>query len=221
MLLFFQIISRVLSFFILITASPVLLLIGLIIYIENREFPVFIQKRGITLNNSCFNIYKFRTIRTQTPKTSSGSFLYKPGMEFYISPFSAFLRKTGLDETLQLLNIIKGEMNFIGPRPLSLDDLEIMMRDFPGLYSIREKINIKPGITGLWQIFGDRDLGIKNIIENDLHYYKNKSFKLDTKILFFTLIVMIKGNHSDSIINTKKNLNTRLINNAMGYEGKS
>ncbi len=90
----------------------------------------------------------------------SGSIFFKPELGKNVSKLGLFLRRTGLDEIPQLINVIKGDMSFIGPRPLSFDDLAVIKKNYPGLYKLRAQLNIKPGITGYWQVFGNRELGV-------------------------------------------------------------
>jgi undecaprenyl-phosphate galactose phosphotransferase len=105
-------------------------------------------------------------------------------------------------------------MQFIGPRPLTLEDLKTIKKYNPDLYEKRSGIKMKPGITGYWQTFGNRNNGVEDLINSDLYYYKNASFKLGVKIMFMTIFIMLTGKHSDSIIiKTKKGNSSTLIDN--------
>ena len=194
---------RIFALILTIIILPFLLLIGLVVFLSTKGFPLFAQKRAITLEGRVFYIYKFRTMKKHTKQYPSGSIFYKPELEREVTRFGLFLRKTGLDEILQLINIVKGDMSFIGPRPLSVEDLEIMKKDFPEIYSSRARINLKPGITGYWQILGDRKSGMEDLLLNDLYYFKNRSLKLNLKILALTIKTIVTRTHSDSIISTQ------------------
>ena len=105
-----------------------------------------------------------------------------------------------MDELPQLINVLKGEMNFIGPRPLSFYDLEILFNTNPHTYLFRHNIDIKPGITGHWQVFGNRNEGLTNLLAHELFYKNNKSVKLNISIIFNTFRIIILGRHSDAIV---------------------
>lgn len=91
-------------------------------------------------------------------------------------------------------------MSFIGPRPLMIQDLEILKNEFPNHYQLREKISAKPGISGVWQIVGDRTQGIENLIGLDIFYNKKISFKLDLNIFLATIPLILFAKNSDAII---------------------
>lgn len=196
----------------LIITFPAILILSLISFIDSRQFPIFIQERALSFSHKKIKIYKIRTISAHT--VSSSNVLYKDELSDYISSFGAFLRKTGLDELPQLLNVLKGELSLIGPRPLSLSDLKIIRSEFPDLYKQRESIIAKPGITGYWQVYGKRPLGVKNLVENDIYYSNNISLRTDTKIILKTIKIMLLGMHSDAIIQPGKILlnNDRRVN---------
>lgn len=204
---------KILALFITVLLFPLLILIGAAVFFSTGEFPVFSQKRALTLEHKSFTIYKYRTIKQHNAQTPSNSVLYKPGIQGYVTGLGSFLRKTGFDEILQLINILKGDMSFIGPRPLSLDDILIIKRDYPDLYSSRAEIKIKPGITGLWQVSGRRELGIANLINNDIYYAKNRSLKLNLKIIGLTIKTILTRTHSDSVLNVYGNLFSKKIKN--------
>ena len=96
-----------------------------------------------------------------------------------------------------------GQMSFIGPRPLMLIDLQIMKKNNPSLYEQREKLSVKPGITGLWQLFGERSGGQSSLVSLDLFYNSYWSVAMDFALMFKTVGVMIKGTNSDSVVPNK------------------
>ncbi len=189
-----------------------IVIISLFITIRTKQFPIYIQHRGLTLNKFCFKIYKFRTIKKDLRSNwgNNASILYKPGLEKYIYPFGKFLRKTGLDEIPQLLNVIKGNMSFVGPRPLSIEDLKQIKEQFPSDYNKREQLKIKPGITGYWQINKDRFGDISYLIDSDKYYDKKKSFSFDLHIILKSILISLRGRHKDSILlNTNPTINIK------------
>lgn len=179
---------------------PAGLLISLIIWFELRENPLFIQHRGIDLNVKSFRIYKFRTLRSDIEDYSKKNIFQKYYLTDRVSKFGRILRRTGLDEIPQLLNVIKGEMSLVGPRPLSIEDLINLKQFNPGLYEIRCNLNLRPGITGLWQLYGDRKKGADNLVQLDELYKKKQSFLFDILLIIKTVPMVFKGTHSDSII---------------------
>lgn len=187
-----------------------IVIISLFITIRTKQFPIYTQLRGLTLNKFCFKIYKFRTIKKDLKANGENnvSILYKPGLEKYVYPFGRFLRKTGIDEVPQLLNVIKGNMSFVGPRPLSLEDLRQIKKQFPDDYNKRGQLKAKPGITGYWQINKDRFGGISFLVESDKYYDKKKSFPFDLHIILRSVLISLRGWHTDSILlNTKSRSN--------------
>lgn len=187
-----------LSILILIFTLPFLLLIALVVWIDTSENPVYVQDRGITLNDK-FMIYKFRTLRSNKNIVSNSVF-YKREFNGLLTRTGKFLRTSGLDELPQLVNVLKGEMSLIGPRPLSHKDLLLLKKTEPEYYMRREKLNCKPGISGMWQIYGNRDKGAKNLIELDELYEKRKNLLLDLTLLLKTIPLIFTSNHSDSIV---------------------
>jgi len=122
-------------------------------------------------------------------------------MKKFVPSFSGWLRKTGLDELPQFLNVLSGKMSIVGPRPLTLSDLQLLKEKFPGSYSKRETLTVKPGISGLWQLYGDRKKGIANLIELDFLYQRHHSFWTDMKIIGITIYIVITADISDAIMN--------------------
>lgn len=204
-----RIIDLTLAASLLMLFLPLLLLFILVVLIETKENPIFIQKRGISLKGKPFNVLKIRTLKSnKCKKTINNEDVFiKPDYSDALTLSGRFLRKTGLDELPQLINILLGEMSFIGPRPLSLHDLNLLKNNEYELYRRREAINSTPGISGYWQIFGNRSAGLKNLIELDEYYNINKSFTLDMFLILLTIPVVLFGKHSDAIANGKTKTN--------------
>lgn len=199
-----RIIDLSISIVLIVLTLPIQLLISIAILVLLRENPFFTQKRGITLSNQCFNILKFRTIKsTEAIKIEHSHwkeiFLIQKAT-VNIGRFSRFLRLTGLDELPQIFNVLIGNMSFVGPRPLMIRDLQIMKNQFPKQYEIRDELKSKPGITGAWQLIGDRNQGVENLIAHDLFYEQNCSILLDSKIFLMTIPLVLFAKNSDAIV---------------------
>lgn len=174
----------ILSFVLLIIFSIPLLLLAFVVKITSKG-PVFYTSDRVGINNSIFKMYKFRTMKIDTPPLAT-HLMKNP--EKYLTPVGKFLRKTSLDELPQLLNILKGEMSFVGPRPalFNQDDL-VELRTSKGIDSL------VPGLTGWAQINGRDELPIPVKVKYDEYYHKNRSFILDLKILFFTFVKVLQS----------------------------
>lgn len=199
-----RILDILFAIILIILTFPFQIVIGLVLLISLKENPLFLQTRGLTHNKFRFTIIKFRTIKsseisTELHHTSKDIFLL-PNLAVKLNGFQKWLRKTGLDELPQIYNVLIGQMSFIGPRPLMIQDLEILKNEFPNHYQLREKIFAKPGISSVWQIVGDRTQGVENLIGLDIFYNKNISFKLDLNIFLATIPLILFAKNSDAII---------------------
>lgn len=184
-----RLLDFILALLSLIILSPVFIIISLIIKMTS-EGPVFFKQKRIGKNKVEFYIYKFRTMRTDTPKDTPTHLLENP--EQYITRIGKFLRKTSLDELPQLINILKGEMSFIGPRPALWNQYDLIAeRDKYGAN------DVYPGLTGWAQINGRDELPIPIKARLDGEYVKNMSFLFDLKCFFGTIISVIK---SDGVV---------------------
>ena len=179
-----RVIDFILSLLGLIILSPVLVIIAIAIKLDSKG-PVFFKQKRVGIHKSFFNIYKFRTMYTDTPKDMPTHLLNNP--DAFITEVGGFLRKTSLDELPQLINILKGEMAVIGPRPAlyNQDDL-IAERDKYGANDVR------PGLTGLAQINGRDELEIDEKARLDGEYVKHLSFGMDVKCFFGTFSSVLK-----------------------------
>ncbi len=174
----------VLSTISLIIFSPVIIILSVIIKI-NSKGPVLFKQRRIGLNGKEFTIYKFRSMRIDTPNVSTEK-LGDPAL--YITSVGAFLRKTSLDELPQLLNIFKGDMSIVGPRPALYNQYDLIeKRENQEIHSIR------PGLTGYAQVMGRDFLSDDKKVEYDKNYLENMSFVLDIVIIFKTFFNVIKA----------------------------
>ena len=209
-----RLLDIVLSAILFILSIPFLIVFSIWIFIETGHFPVYSQKRGLVLEKNMFRLYKIRTLKgTNQKQLNSIDIFIKDGLEEFVTPLGRWLRKTGLDELPQLLNVLQGKMSIVGPRPFSLSDIERMKLTEPSYYERRGMIKSKPGITGLWQINGDRRKGTENLIELEEYYDKYKSITFDFKILLHTIPVVLFGNNSDVILKSKRKNN----NNSQKY----
>ena len=172
--------DRVLAFILIIVFLPIMIVVGIFIYITIGRVIFFRQVRP-GKNEKLFTIYKFRTMRDE--KDSEGNLLPD---EMRLKGVGKFIRSTSLDELPQLFNVLKGDMSFIGPRPLLVEYLK--------LYDERQKRrhNVTPGITGWAQVNGRNAIDWQKKFDLDIWYVDHCSFWLDLKILFMTFLKLIK-----------------------------
>lgn len=169
----------------LLVLSPLLLLLCLAIKLDSPG-PVFFKQKRVGIHKSYFNILKFRTMRIDTPHDMPTHLLHDP--EQYITRVGRFLRKTSLDELPQLWNILKGDMSFIGPRPVVLTETELLAR--------RRRLGadlVRPGITGLAQVRGRDTVSIQHKARYDAYYARRMSLGLDGRIVLETLRCVVTG----------------------------
>ncbi|KGP75332.1 hypothetical protein JT05_11160 [Desulfosporosinus sp. Tol-M] len=180
--------------------SPLLLIISLIIKVDSKGPALFSQRR-IGRNNKEFVLYKFRTMRTEAPNVAT-HLLKDP--QSYITSFGKFLRKSSLDELPQLLNIIKGDMTFIGPRPALYNQYDLKkLRTRCGVHKLR------PGVSGWAQVNGRDCLEISEKVSYDLYYLEHQSLGFDIKILFFTFLKVLRAEGVREGIRNPNNIEKR------------
>tara|TARA_B100001250_G_C19697894_1_gene743440 strand:+ start:93 stop:644 length:552 start_codon:yes stop_codon:yes gene_type:complete len=178
--------SKLLSVIFIILFSPILIIVAIGILLDDG-LPILFKQKRIGLNNSYFWIYKFRTMRKDTPDIATHLLNDSQSLYTMIGPF---IRKYSIDELPQLINIIKGDMNFVGPRP--------SLHNQDDLNKLRTKVGVHtliPGVTGWAQVNGRDELSISEKVEMDLFYKNNKSFSLDFKILFLTILKVFKADN--------------------------
>jgi len=199
--------QRLIALILIIALSPLLIFIAFLSFFDTGKNPIFIQERGLTLQKYRFKLFKFRTIKSSASEeyiSNNPQILKKTFLYSKISTPGKYLRKTGLDELPQLFNILFGQMNFIGPRALSIEDLTRIKSEYPELYERRNQIKTKPGIIGLWQVNKDISCSIPHLIKLDEEYERHKSFLMDLKILFRAVEIILFGYHIDTIVNGEK-----------------
>ncbi|MDG1697385.1 MAG: sugar transferase [Polaribacter sp.] len=176
-------IDFIIAIFLLLILSPLLVIVTVLLAIANKGKPFFIQSRP-GKNEKIFKIIKFKTMNDN--KDSKGNLLSD---EKRLTNLGKFMRKTSIDELLQIFNVLKGDMSFIGPRPLLIEYLD--------LYSFEQKKRhlIKPGITGWAQVNGRNAISWNEKFKLDVFYVQHISFLLDLKILFQTIkkVIMREG----------------------------
>lgn len=179
----------------LLVALPVLLLIAAAIKLSSPGSILFVQER-IGLNKQRFRIYKFRTMIADAEsylsdlkaKNETGGAAFKMKNDPRVTGFGRFLRRSSLDELPQLINVLTGDMSLVGPRPLTMKDLE----SFPES-SYDRRFSVKPGITCLYQISGRALLSFDQWMLLDLRYIDHWSLWLDVTILARTIPAVLKG----------------------------
>lgn len=170
------------SALLLIVLAPVLLLVALLIKLDSKG-PVLFKQKRVGKGKTYFNIYKFRTMRTDTPSEVPTNDLR--GANSYITKIGGFLRKTSLDELPQLWNILKGDMSFIGPRPALWNQYELIeLRDQ------HDANDVLPGLSGWAQVNGRDLLGLEEAkkARYDGEYAQNVTFGFDVKCLLMTVV---------------------------------
>ena len=184
------------AFLILCITLPLLFILGFLLFLQNSGTPLFSQIRP-GLKEKPFTIYKLKTM--QDTRDDQGVLL--PDNQ-RITPLGKIIRKLSLDELPQFWNVLKGDMSFVGPRPL--------LPEYLPLYNKKQKNrhNLKPGITGWAQVKGRNTISWQQKFEYDLWYIENQSFILDLKILLFTVGKIFKTQEVNaSGLNTMERFN--------------
>jgi exopolysaccharide biosynthesis polyprenyl glycosylphosphotransferase len=183
----------------LILLAPVFLLIGLLIKLDSQG-PVFFRQPRMGVGNTAFSMYKFRTMTVDAERrkrelaslnvhahTGDDSRMFKIVDDPRVTRVGRLLRRHLLDEFPQLINVVKGEMSLVGPRPLILDEDQHV----DGW--ARRRLDLKPGMTGLWQVLGRSRIPFDEMVQIDYRYVTNWSLWLDIRLLLRTLPLMLKG----------------------------
>lgn len=187
----FDILLSVVSLVILL---PVFIVTSIAVKLDSPG-PVFYKQRRIGKNGRPFDIYKFRSMRADADallsrlspeQAAEYEANYKLKNDFRITKVGNILRATNVDELPQLLNILSGQLSFVGPRPVVLKEAE--------KYGVRKELflSVIPGLTGYWQVYRDADTSYEERIEMELYYVRNCSLLLDIKLIFLTFAVLFR-----------------------------
>lgn len=168
------------SLFCLILASPILIVVTILLYFANNGKPFYFQERP-GKNGKIFTIMKFKSMNDKTDE--NGELL--PDVQ-RITKIGGFVRNSSIDEIPQLLNVLKGDMSIVGPRPL--------LKSYLPLYNERQRRrhDVRPGITGWAQVNGRNTISWKKRFDYDIWYVENVSFLTDLKILWLTVLKVVK-----------------------------
>ncbi len=163
--------------------APFLLLFTILIKLDSKG-PAFFRQERVGQHGRLFQMYKFRTMYADAPQ-----YEYSPSVSSdpRITRFGRFLRRTSLDELPQLLNVLQGNMSLVGPRP----EMPFIVKQYTARH--RQRLEVKPGLTGLWQLSGDRAFRIHENLEYDLYYIQHRNFFMDLAILLHTSIFAMRG----------------------------
>ena len=183
-----RLLDIVLSLIAIIITLPIFLIIGILVLIFLGKPAIFRQKRP-GKKEKIFTMYKFRTMSNK--KDKDGNLLPN---ELRITKFGSFLRKTSLDEIPEFINILKGDMSFVGPRPLRVDYLPLYNKEQ------KHRHDIRPGLTGLAQVSGRNNITWSEKFKYDLDYISNITFLNDLKIILLTIekVVLRKDIYSNN-----------------------
>lgn len=192
--------DKTLALFLIIFFSPIYIMVSFLIY-KKMGSPILFRQKRPGYKEQVFGIYKFRTMTNE--KDKNGNLL--PDEQRLIG-IGKFIRSTSLDELPQLFNVLKGEMSFVGPRPLLIEYLD--------LYNNKQKKrhDVKPGITGWAQVNGRNAISWEQKFEYDVWYVENQSFLLDMKILWMTFLKVVKRSDisSDTSATMEKFIGSKL-----------
>lgn len=179
-----SVIDRILAGIALVILSPLFLIVSIAQKISAPDEPIFFLQKRVGKNAHCFNIIKFRTMKSSAPKNVATGDLADP--QIYISRLGRFLRDTSIDELPQLVNVVNGDMSLIGPRPLVYTEREIrFLRRWYGVYQVT------PGITGWAQVNGRDTVAIYDKVYYDREYVQNVSLKFDLKVIWKSVLVVL------------------------------
>lgn len=182
----------------LLILSPLFLIVGFMIKKEDSGGPVFFSQDRVGKDGELFKMYKFRSMCVDAEEkleyllelNEVEGAMFKIRLDPRITKVGGFLRKTSIDELPQFFNVLKGDMSLIGPRPPLIREVKEYSE-----YDLQRLI-IKPGCTGLWQVNGRNNVSFSQMVDLDIEYISNLSLLNDFKILIKTIFVMIKPNNA-------------------------
>ncbi|BCB05871.1 multidrug MFS transporter [Bacillus sp. KH172YL63] len=170
------------------------IIIGVLIKLDDPKGAILFKQKRVGKNQKEFNMYKFRSMVTDAEfkladliqKNEVSGAMFKMKEDPRVTKIGKFIRKTSIDELPQLINVLRGEMSLVGPRPpLPREVKEYSKHDM-------QRLLVTPGCTGLWQVSGRSNIGFKEMVRLDIKYIKNRSLSLDLKIIMKTIWVLLK-----------------------------
>lgn len=181
----------------LVITSPLFVIISIMYCFGENKGPIFFKQLRYGKDGKLFYMYKFRSMVTNAEellkenkelyqKYLQNNYKLEPDEDPRITRFGKFLRRTSLDELPQLINVLKGEMSLVGPRPIVEDEL----KEYKNKRNVF--LSVKPGITGYWQICGRSNIGYPERVDIELYYIYNQSIKFDIQILIKTFIAVLQ-----------------------------
>jgi len=191
----------VVSLLLLVLFSPLFLIVGILIKL-NSKGPVFFTQMRIGRNNKLFKFYKFRTMKIGTPNVATDKL---DSSKSYVTKIGKILRKTSIDELPQIINIFKGNMTFVGPRPALYNQYELKeLRTMAGVHELL------PGVTGWAQINGRDNNDDHEKTQHDKYYLNNKSIGFDAQIVFRTVFKVLRAEGILDATHTLNNVSQKI-----------
>jgi lipopolysaccharide/colanic/teichoic acid biosynthesis glycosyltransferase len=177
----------------LVLFSPLLIVVSLLIKLGNLHAPIIFRQVRVGKNGRPFTIYKFRSMVPDAEKllaklkerNETSGCMFKMKDDPRVTRIGRFIRKTSIDELPQLINVLRGEMSLVGPRP-PLPSEVAQYSDYH-----KRRLLVTPGCTGLWQVNGRSNVGFEKMVELDLEYIRERNLAMDLKIIFMTFAVMV------------------------------
>ena len=177
----------------IILLAPLFFIVAMIIKLEDRGGPVFFSQVRVGKNEKMFTMYKFRSMVSNAEdllenlldKNETTGAMFKMKNDPRITKIGKFIRKTSIDELPQLINVLKGEMSLVGPRP----PLPREVKEYTDFH--KQRLLVKPGCTGLWQIRGRSNIGFEKMVELDIQYIKKNNIFFDLYIILSTFKIMV------------------------------
>ena len=181
----------------LLVLSPVLIIVSILIKLES-DGPIIFSQDRIGYRGQKFKMYKFRSMvvnaeelkKKLAEQNEMSGPMFKMKNDPRVTKVGKFIRKTSIDELPQLINILKGEMSLVGPRP----SLPKEVREFEPW--MMERLEVKPGLTCYWQVSGRNDIDFEDWMKLDIRYVRERSFWLDIKLIFKTFFVLFGDEHA-------------------------
>lgn len=185
------------SIFGLVILSPLLIIIGILIKIESKG-PILFSQERVGLNGQKFRLYKFRSMVVEAEKykeqllgqNEMNGPMFKIKNDPRVTKIGKFIRRTSIDELPQLINILKGEMSLVGPRPSLPKEVE---QFDPWMM---ERLDVKPGLTCYWQVSGRNDIQFEEWMKLDIKYIRERGILLDIKLIIKTFFVLFGDEHA-------------------------